>query len=71
MLELAGNCARFYKKRRIFPRCIQLCFSHDKELEELTRGVVVAEGGVKPYIHPQLLGDKGRAHAVAEASPVE
>ena len=38
------------------PRCIQLSLLHDKELDQLTRGVVVPQGGVRPYIHPVLLG---------------
>jgi len=69
VLELAGNCARFYKRRRIFPRCLQLTFLHDKELAELTRGAVVPQGGVKPSIHPVLLGNKGTTHP--RAAPVE
>jgi len=55
VLELAGNCARFYKKKRVSPRCIQLSLLHDKELAMLTRGVVIPDGGVKPYIHPVLM----------------
>ena len=38
------------------PRCIQLSLLHDKELDQLTRGVIVPQGGVRPYIHPVLLG---------------
>jgi len=56
VLELAGNCARFFRKKRVSPRCIQLSLLHDKELDQLTRGVVVPQGGVRPYIHPVLLG---------------
>jgi len=55
VLELAGNCARFYKKKRVTPRCIQLSLLHDQELALLTRGVVIPDGGVKPYIHPVLM----------------
>jgi len=55
VLELAGNCARFYKKKRVTPRCIQLSLLHDKELADLTRGVVIPDGGVKQYIHPVLM----------------
>jgi len=55
VLELAGNCARFYKKKRVSPRCIQLSLLHDQELAMLTRGVVIPDGGVKPYIHPVLM----------------
>jgi len=56
VLELAGNCARFFRKKRVSPRCIQLSLLHDKELDQLTRGVIVPQGGVRPYIHPVLLG---------------
>eukprot|EP00092_Neocalanus_flemingeri_P032086 GFUD01034874.1.p1 GENE.GFUD01034874.1~~GFUD01034874.1.p1 ORF type:complete len:307 (+),score=91.66 GFUD01034874.1:36-956(+) len=56
VLELAGNCASFFRKKRVFPRCIQLSLLHDKELNQLTRGVIVPQGGVRPYIHPVLLG---------------
>lgn len=58
VLELAGNCTRYFKKKRVFPRCIQLTFLHDKELEQLTRGAIVPQGGVRPNIHPTLLGAK-------------
>ena len=61
ILELAGNCARFFRKKRITPRCIQLSLLHDKELNQLTKGVIVAQGGAKPYIHPVLLGGKETA----------
>merc|ERR1712098_226024 len=54
ILELAGNCARYFRKQRIFPRCIQLTLLHDKELFQLTRGAIVPQGGVKPFIHPAL-----------------
>merc|ERR1719494_1244128 len=47
VLELAGNCARFYQKKRVTPRHIQLTLIHDLELGELTKGVIVPEGGVK------------------------
>ena len=48
VLELAGNCAKYMKKKRITPRHIQMTFLHDSELGELTKGVIVPEGGVKP-----------------------
>lgn len=54
VLELAGNCARYFRKHRIFPRCIQLTLLHDKELFSLTKGAIVPQGGVKPFIHPAL-----------------
>ena len=50
-----SSLLRFYKKKRVSPRCIQLSLLHDKELAMLTRGVVIPDGGVKPYIHPVLM----------------
>ena len=70
ILELAGNCARFFRKKRITPRCIQLSLLHDKELNQLTKGVIVAQGGAKPYIHPVLLGGKENAVYDYEADKV-
>merc|ERR1711915_269230 len=58
ILELAGNCARFFRKKRITPRCVQLSLLHDKELDQLTKGVIVPGGGVRPYIHPSCLETK-------------
>lgn len=58
VLELAGNCARYFRKQRVFPRCIQLTLLHDKELFQLTRGAIVPQGGVKPFIHPVLMTGK-------------
>merc|ERR550519_1619083 len=55
VLELSGNCARYYNKRRIFPRCILLTLRHDAELDQLTKGAIVPQGGVKPFIHRELL----------------
>jgi len=53
VLELAGNW--YFKKKRVAPRHILLTLRHDKELEELTKGAIVPEGGVRPFVHPQLL----------------
>ena len=46
---------RYFKKKRVAPRHILLTLRHDKELEELTKGAIVPEGGVRPFVHPQLL----------------
>ena len=67
VLELAGNCARYFKKQRVFPRCIQLTLLHDKELYQLTRGAIVPQGGVKPFIHPVLMST---VHGKAEEKTV-
>jgi len=55
VLELAGNCSKYMKRKRITPRHIQMTFLHDAELGELTKGVIVPEGGVKPNILKELL----------------
>merc|ERR1712192_210884 len=55
VLELAGNCSQHMKRKRITPRHIQMTFLHDSELGELTKGVIVPEGGVKPNILKELL----------------
>ncbi|CAN4091812.1 unnamed protein product [Withania somnifera] len=59
VLELAGNAARDNKKHRIVPRHIQLAVSNDEELSELLRHVTIADGGVPPNIHQNLLPKAG------------
>uniref|UniRef100_A0A8C5EDT6 Core histone macro-H2A.2 n=1 Tax=Gouania willdenowi TaxID=441366 RepID=A0A8C5EDT6_GOUWI len=58
ILELAGNAARDNKKGRITPRHIKLAVANDEELNQLLRGVTIANGGVLPRIHPELLSKK-------------
>jgi len=55
VLELAGNCSKYMKRKRVTPHHIQMTFLHDAELGELTKGVIVPEGGVKPSIQKELL----------------
>ncbi|XP_066476251.1 late histone H2A.L3-like [Tiliqua scincoides] len=55
ILELAGNAAQENKRQRIGPRHIQLAVRNDEELNKLLSGVTIAEGGVLPNIHAQLL----------------
>ena len=59
ILELAGNAARDNNKKRINPRHIQLAVRQDDELNKLLAGVTIAEGGVLPNIHANLLPNKG------------
>ena len=54
ILELAGNVARDHKKLRINPRHLQLALRNDEELNKLLSGVIVAQGGVIPNVHPVL-----------------
>ncbi|XP_021906846.1 histone H2AX-like [Carica papaya] len=58
VLELAGNAARDNKKNRIVPRHIQLAVRNDEELSKLLGGVTIANGGVLPNIHQNLLPKK-------------
>ncbi|KAK3041425.1 hypothetical protein RJ639_000402, partial [Escallonia herrerae] len=58
VLELAGNAARDNKKNRIVPRHIQLAVRNDEELSKLLGNVTIANGGVLPNIHQNLLPPK-------------
>ncbi|KAI3749316.1 hypothetical protein L2E82_19923 [Cichorium intybus] len=58
VLELAGNAARDNKKTRIIPRHIQLAVRNDEELSKLLGRVTIANGGVLPNIHQNLLPNK-------------
>ncbi|NXW58163.1 H2A1 protein, partial [Eurystomus gularis] len=58
ILELAGSAAQENKKTRIMPRHIQLAVRNDEELNKLFSCVTIAQGGVLPNIHSQLLPKK-------------
>ncbi|NXX82870.1 H2A protein, partial [Urocolius indicus] len=58
ILELAGNAAQENKKAKITPRHIQLAVRNDDELNRLLSCVTIAQGGVMPNIHSQLLPKK-------------
>jgi len=58
VLELAGNCAKDHKKKRVIPRHIQLAVRNDEELNKLFANVTIAQGGVLPNIHAVLLPKK-------------
>ena len=58
ILELAGNAARENKRTRIVPRHIQLAARNDEELNKLFGGVTIAQGGVLPNIHADLVPKK-------------
>ncbi|CAK9437884.1 uncharacterized protein LODBEIA_P22620 [Lodderomyces beijingensis] len=58
ILELAGNAARDNKKSRIIPRHLQLAIKNDDELNKLLDNVTIAQGGVLPNIHQNLLPKK-------------
>merc|ERR1712080_442347 len=46
--EIAGNCARDNKKKRIIPRHIALAIKMDEECNQLLKGVIMPQGGVLP-----------------------
>ncbi|TFK48923.1 histone-fold-containing protein [Heliocybe sulcata] len=58
ILELAGNAARDNKKQRIIPRHLQLAIRNDEELFKLLGTVIISQGGVVPFIQPELLPSK-------------
>nr|XP_031857344.1 uncharacterized protein CI109_007251 [Kwoniella shandongensis]KAA5524416.1 hypothetical protein CI109_007251 [Kwoniella shandongensis] len=65
ILELSGNAASDNKRTRIIPRHITLAVQNDEELIRLFKNATIAQGGVLPHIHPELLpkpktGKKGK-----------
>ncbi|XP_028583983.2 histone H2A.J-like [Podarcis muralis] len=69
LLELAGNAAHENKKQRIGPRHIQLAIRSDDELNKLFAHVTIAEGGVLPNIHTQLIPKKTLQRKEATGHP--
>ena len=70
ILELAGNAARDNNKHRINPRHIQLAVRNDDELSKLLSGVTIAQGGVLPHIHSNLI-PKGKGGKKAASQSQE
>merc|ERR1712169_97875 len=62
---LAANAARDNKKTRIIPRHLQLAIRNDEELNKLLGHVTIAQGGVLPNIHQNLLPKKTEKAAKA------
>ena len=57
-MGLAGNASADNKKKRIIPRHLQLAIRHDEELNKILGDVTIAQGGVLPFVHPNLLPKK-------------
>ena len=55
LLEISGNAAKEFKKKRIMPRHIQLAVRGDEELDKLLEDVTISEGGVIPHINAALM----------------
>lgn len=72
ILELAGNAAAESKRRRIIPRHLMLAIRNDDEMDQMLKGVTIAEGGVIPYLHPSLAPKKsGKEHNAAGDSAMD
>jgi len=58
MQKLKNLLYRNNKKTRIIPRHVQLAIRNDEELNKLLSNVTIAQGGVLPNIHSNLLPKK-------------
>ncbi|CAG5122719.1 unnamed protein product [Candidula unifasciata] len=74
VMELAGNAAREFKRARITPRHIFLAIANDEEVHQFLKHVTIAQGGVVPKIHPNLIkvspGKKAATAAATATAPI-
>lgn len=55
VLELAGNCARDFKTKRIKPRHMLLAIERDEELSILFKNRGLSGAGTMPWLHKSLM----------------
>lgn len=55
LVDLSGISAQQRGKKRISPQDVKLAIGDDAELMKLLSDVVIAQGGVLPFIHKELL----------------
>ncbi|KAE9395346.1 hypothetical protein BT96DRAFT_796145, partial [Gymnopus androsaceus JB14] len=61
ILELAaGECMSRQQEELITPWFIQLAIRNDNEFCQLLKHVMIIQGGVLPYVHPQLLKERSK-----------
>jgi histone H2A len=71
LLELAGNAAKESAKTRIVPRHLLYAIRQDDELHKLLGNTCISDGGVIPFIHPDLLPKAGKAGKASASGPAE
>lgn len=71
IIELAGNCAKDAKVKRIKPRHLNLAIRGDEELDKLLSNVDVPDGGVLPHINKNLLKENPAKPTVPASSSQE
>lgn len=55
IVEMAAQICQHHDRSRITPRHIALAVQSDYDMAELLKQVTVAQGGVRPLIHPHLM----------------
>lgn len=55
IVEMAAQICQHHDRARITPRHIALAVQTDYDMAELLKQVTVAQGGIRPYVHPQVM----------------